>query len=112
MRGPRVSDEEEASGIRTRWLSALNAKEQDVDVIAPMAGSHEKLQKKGHRAQSVLPGDKFHQDLFIVWGSLLATKGHRRLMRIRVVDAVSVCHAKESTALTLHMHSLTLFSHL
>lgn len=58
MRSPRVSDEE-ASGIRTRWLSALNAKEQDVDVIAPMAGSHEKLQKQGHRAQSVLEGDKF-----------------------------------------------------
>lgn len=46
----RVSDEEEASGVRTRWLSALNAKEQDVDFIAQMAGSHEKLQKQGHKA--------------------------------------------------------------
>lgn len=50
MRSHRVSDEEEASGVRTRWLSALNAKEQDVDVIAQMAGSHEKLQKQGHKA--------------------------------------------------------------
>lgn len=33
-----------------RWLSALNAKEeQDVDFIAQMAGSHEKLQKQGHK---------------------------------------------------------------
>ena len=33
-------------------------------------------------------------------------------MRIRAVDDLSACSAKESTALTLHMHSLTLFSHL
>ena len=43
MEIPRVADEEEVSGVRTRWLSALNAKEQDVDIIAQMAGSHEKL---------------------------------------------------------------------
>lgn len=59
MRSHRVSDEEEVSGVRTRWLSALNAKVQDVDVIAQMAGSHEKLQKQGHKELSVLPGDNF-----------------------------------------------------
>jgi len=59
VRSHRVSDEEEVSGVRTRWLSALNAKVQDVDVIAQMAGSHEKLQKQGHKALSVLPGDNF-----------------------------------------------------
>ena len=41
MRSHRVSDEEEASGVSTRWLLALNAKVQDVDVITQMAGSHD-----------------------------------------------------------------------
>lgn len=43
METPRAADEEEVSGVGTRWLSALNAKEQDVDITAQMAGSHEKL---------------------------------------------------------------------
>ena len=46
-------------GFSRQEYWSLNAKVQDVDVIAQMAGSHEKLQKQGHKALSVLPGDNF-----------------------------------------------------
>ena len=94
---------------RTRWLLSLNVKEQDLDFIVWMVGSHEKLQKHKHQRSSALSEENVLLCSYYVEPATI--KRHRRLVRKKVTDVLEhvLCkggyHSNTS-------HALTSFSHL